>query len=503
MNKQNRNPMEDRELEGMFREGCSDVLPPEIAQKVTPFCISMKRILAGLVLQTFTLSIFHLNYLLPFIGVILQYLGYRVLRRENIWFKLCWWFSILNLITYFIMTVLNTILYHDKIAALKQQGILFLGVVLYTLIPYVCLWKALKKTGQKAAQPTQAVSVFGLMVWKSIVLFFGYNEIRISEAGYIVLIISYILLLYGVYRLSRKLEDAGYGIKTAPVKISNNLFAVYYVVITLTGMCFGYHYFGRYSMDWQPQAQTKQVEIEEIKTDLIALGFPKEILQDMTREDIADCANATKVIYRETKEAGNGEENVNKIVENNREVGYSEPKKNLRITTVFVELPGGDWKIIEHFLWLADVSFYGTEALEITPPTNAAKLKEGTFRGRIGYTGNNKKYYAPYHSLKMETYEKDSPLLGANTINSAFATFTFPKGGTKQRGYVSFEVEILDEEQVENYLFTYIHQKVPVVYPNVTAAEFYKNGAADSRKKEFNTALCIEIFDAHIDFNDD
>lgn len=76
-------------------------------------------------------------------------------------------------------------------------------------------------------------------------------------------------------------------------------------------------------------------------------------------------------------------------------------------------------------------------------------------------------------------------------------------GMSERRGYVSFEVEVLDEEKVENYLFTYIHQKVPVVYPNVTAAEFYKNGAADSWKKEFNTALCIETFDAHIDFDNE
>ena len=71
-------------------------LPPDPGevQDYNPWQAAMSRILWGMALTTFRLEFFYLQYLLPLLGAALMYLGYRSLRRENPWFRLCCWPSI-------------------------------------------------------------------------------------------------------------------------------------------------------------------------------------------------------------------------------------------------------------------------------------------------------------------------------------------------------------------------------------------------------------------------
>lgn len=49
----------------------------------------MGRVLAGTALTALGTNLWGLNYLLPGIGLVLMLLGFRLLRRENRWFRCC------------------------------------------------------------------------------------------------------------------------------------------------------------------------------------------------------------------------------------------------------------------------------------------------------------------------------------------------------------------------------------------------------------------------------
>ena len=65
---------------------------PEV-EDYTPWQASIRKIIWGMVLVTFRLEFFYLQYLLPLLGATLLYLGYRSLRKSDPWFTLCWWLS--------------------------------------------------------------------------------------------------------------------------------------------------------------------------------------------------------------------------------------------------------------------------------------------------------------------------------------------------------------------------------------------------------------------------
>ena len=64
-------------------------LPDKVAAAVTPWKRAMGRVLAGTALTALGTNLWGLNYLLPGIGLVLMLLGFRLLRRENRWFRCC------------------------------------------------------------------------------------------------------------------------------------------------------------------------------------------------------------------------------------------------------------------------------------------------------------------------------------------------------------------------------------------------------------------------------
>lgn len=77
------------ELEELLADSLPDLPPEEIVRSVTPWRRAMDRVLTGSALRAVTLSLFGLQYLLPALGTLLLLLGYRALRRENRWFRVC------------------------------------------------------------------------------------------------------------------------------------------------------------------------------------------------------------------------------------------------------------------------------------------------------------------------------------------------------------------------------------------------------------------------------
>ncbi|MBQ8801918.1 MAG: hypothetical protein IJZ52_06510, partial [Clostridium sp.] len=86
--------MKQQEFDRILMDDLAAIPPAEhIVAAANPLDASITKILWGMVLTFFKLNFFYLNYILPLLGSILLYLGYRSLRKENRWFKLCWLIS--------------------------------------------------------------------------------------------------------------------------------------------------------------------------------------------------------------------------------------------------------------------------------------------------------------------------------------------------------------------------------------------------------------------------
>ena len=71
-------------------------LPPQdfIVAAANPWCSAMEKIMWGMALNVFKLEFFYLQYILPLLGSVLLYLGFRSLRKCSGFFAACWVLSI-------------------------------------------------------------------------------------------------------------------------------------------------------------------------------------------------------------------------------------------------------------------------------------------------------------------------------------------------------------------------------------------------------------------------
>lgn len=80
---------EQKAFEAALQASVPERLPDKVAAAVTPWKRAMGRVLAGTALTALGTNLWGLNYLLPGIGLVLMLLGFRLLRRENRWFRCC------------------------------------------------------------------------------------------------------------------------------------------------------------------------------------------------------------------------------------------------------------------------------------------------------------------------------------------------------------------------------------------------------------------------------
>ena len=76
----------------------------------------------------------------------------------------------------------------------------------------------------------------------------------------------------------------------APVKVPDLWLVLILAAVLVLGCAAGYLFGAQHPMDWQPLEETETAKTEEIKANLLDLGFPEVILNDLAEEDLAACA---------------------------------------------------------------------------------------------------------------------------------------------------------------------------------------------------------------------
>lgn len=465
-------PMNGDEFDALLEDSLSGLPPKDVVRRVTPWKRAMSRVLTGLVLTTLTLNVLYLNVILPIVGMVLLLLGFRALRRENRWFGACFGIAVLRTAYLCGDLILNTTIWKPAVRVSSTATGLSLALLFGM---FFCLWRGLRAIQRKAGLSPRAGSAAALMVWYGLLCLLALVR---DVVGWLLLgamLVGYGLILFGLWRLSKELGEAGYAVRPAPVRVTDGAVALILAAILAAGCACGWLFGCRYPMEWTPVEAGEHSQTAEVRARLLELGMPDYVLNDLTPEDIAACRGALQVVVDVDDEAvdGSGE-------------------AKLRITGVGVEVPGeGErWVIVHHFLWMADPGVYGTEAIQLRPiyedlPEGWRSV--GKVTGRVLHDKDGRTYAAPYYFLDEESVPSNGFPWARNTGNDVFAAFSMSRGGENHRGYLTYPMEKVRDGYIANGWLYYTHQETLLQFPAVTALEKRLSGSCWTRDGAFHT----------------
>lgn len=472
--------MTDADFEAMLAQSVPDVPPEEIMAEVTPWRRAMNRILFGMALCAITLNFLCLNYILPAVGTVLLLLGFRTLRRENRWLGGCFAVTVIRTVYFFATLVLNTTILQSAVFTPAVTTALTAVNAVLLLALYFCFWRGLLAVQKKAGLPAQTGGALALIVWYALV----YVLAAVHYTGWVVpiaMLVGYGCILRSLCRLSGALDEAGYAIAPGPVRVTDRCLVLVIAAVLGIGCTLGYLFGGSYRMGWRPVDASTQTQTAAIRQQLLDLGFPEAVLNDLTPEDIAACDGAVRIVTETEDYPVNDGRNVLWEAYNEKNERYYMQDtvydvKELRLTGVAVQLPGEreTWRVYHHFLWTTDPGFHGTEAIQIRPACRSIPegwAAAGDATGRVLYDRGGQTFAAPYASLGARTFTANTVLWGEQTNTDLFAAFSLPRHGEHCRGYVAYSTTEARDGYILSSGVYYTHQQSWLQYPVVTAME--------------------------------
>lgn len=415
----------------------------------------MGRILTGITLNVLLLEIGWLGALLHFVGAMLIVLGFRRLYSENRWFRLGLVLGMIRLALISANIVLNTtVLYLENVRPLLQWG-----STAAMLLLLFCFWRGMEKEQCRAGLPPGCASAALLSIWYGGMVLLALSQGTGSFPA-LLMFLFYVLILFRLYRQGRNLQQAGGLLPALPAKIPDWLLSVLAGVILLSGCGAGYLLGGSCRMDWKEVRAGEHEEIEGTEEELLRLGFPEEILGDISAADIEACKGAESLQVSST----------------DCPAGWNGRSRNLRFTAIAVKLSGEkeQRRIFHHFRWLETPGFYGTEAIQIwTAGGSALENNSRQISGRLLYDAEGITYEASYRSLGGEICGSDDSIWKLGTQTNIWAGFSLPETGENQRGYIAYTTEnkAAEDMPMESWI-NYTYQRSWKQYPAVTALEY-------------------------------
>ena len=500
---------DERRFDDLLREDAA-ALPPPAAGEINPWSMAMTRVLWGLGLITITLNFLYLDVILPAVGGLLLVLGFCTLRRENTPLRWCYILSLASLAVRGACIVLAALPVETGLAPA------YVNIALLQVL-YVCLWRGMVGVSRAAGEEKPAATAAGAMA-----VFYAVLTVLalIGVEGWLLvlpMLVLYILLLRSMVRLSRSLADTGYAITAAPVRLPDAAVLWGGLGVLLAAVLLAMFLGQRYPMDWQPRQDAPQDA--SIRQSLLEKGFPADVLDDLTADEVAQLSGAVRVYHQterlysntdyrevtlsrflrdpphtlqydhtltETDDAGNRTYRYVYRV-------YDTLEQTMR--HVAVEIPAeGDtarFVYIHHLTYAAPPSPY-TEMLELWPAwqTQGDWFPGGHVSGRVLCERNGTAQAAAFHTLKSGS-QQVSDLFGTRQTQRITAGWSFPCGVESPRAYVFYDALRGQDGWVIESWANYVCQTAPV-YPFRDAAALWHSYGSDAYSLR-QTAL--QVFD--------
>lgn len=475
------NSNEEKEFEKDILDALPEIPPADILKKVIPCRRAMNFIIAGFALSALRINLLWLQFILPSLGFIFLIIGFRTLSYENSWFRLCKiTAAVISAFNVFFLGV-NATIYREAFSeSVYGKSVMFADTFIMILF-LIFFAEGLRELQQKAGIKPHTGFLIMMMLWYSSAAFLGFIEAEVGLLGFI-FVILYILFLISLNKVAKDLYASGYAIKTMPVKMSDKW--IYGIVLSaaVISISCGLIFFNSYPMDWTPVPENEHSEVEDIKAHLLKLGFPENVLNDLSDEDIMSCKGALDLTKKvEEVPMNSGREVVEEDLGTIRHSTVYDVKE-LVVTHILIKLPSDNenkirWRVFHYFYWKIDPGFCGTDVMEIwTPKNDVVNSFEITsdLTGRVMYNKDGQNYSSPYYSVSNKVIV--SSFGYARRYENPFLEFSLPKDGDSKRFYVTYEFEQVGPPVIISCWVNYVHQKNVFMYPVVTASEFRSGG---------------------------
>lgn len=325
-----------------------------VDQKTSLWKQTYENILVGMGFCVIKLNFLLLYYILPFIGILMIFAGLRKLKQEDKWFKAGYAAAAINVVITMISIVSGTFINRRQIYDTYIWQFMLLWTFALPLIIASCFFCGMQTELKKREKEADNKILIHLVIWYAVVILL----MNMNDSGWIIgiaVLATYIGILVELKHTAENLEKAGYVLEEPPMRVSNGKCAAGAVVLTAAGLVIGTIFFGSYHMRWNEVKAPQDPAYEEIKTHLVSIGFPEDILDDLKEEDLLACKNARQVRLQQTDYPINDGEQIVERSEGYTQYSREYPHKELRLSGIAVELEQeGHWKIIHHFLWNED-----------------------------------------------------------------------------------------------------------------------------------------------------
>ncbi len=494
---------DDLRFDQLLRENAS-ALPPAMAE-VNPWREAMWLVLWGMGLTTITFNFLYLDMILPALGGILLVLGFRTLRQENRALQWCWRLSIA------IASVRSA---SFALAALPVdvKNVPAYAVMAMTFALYCCLWRGMVGVSRAAGAEKPAAPAAGaLVIFYAVICALAFLELS-GWLAVLPMLIVYIVILRNLVKLARSLADTGYAIHAAPVRLPSTAVLWGYLGLTLAAVLLAMFLGQRYPMNWQVRDDAPQDET--IRAELLDLGFPEQVLDDLTAEEAAHMSGAVKV-YTETEPLYEDEtyREVTTSVWNEDppprweySSAEKQPDGSYRYTyrvydlyegfvthvVVLVEEAGRQRAVVLHYAAIdrpfGDCLAEGMEIWPVWQGNEESWSPGGWYSGRLLCEKDGQSYAADFYSVESGSYETTN-IFGTTQNTGMIAEWSRMRRGENTRAYLLYDAEMLTPELPSLYSWcNYVRQTKPV-YPFRDALTLWH---------EWNTNGCYEKWQTSI-----
>ena len=468
---------DDLRFDALLTEG-ADALPPPA--DVSPWRSAMYCIVWGIALKTLTLQILYLHYILPTLGCILLVLGFRTLRRENRALRWAYGLSLAAAVMRGVCAVLQALPVDVGLTFGYADSGLMLGIL-------IALWRGMVGVARAAgAEKPSAPAAGTLAAFYAVLLVLAH----IGLEGWLLVLpvlVVYLVILRNLVRLFRSLENTGYAIHAAPVRLPAAAALWGYLGLTLAAVVLAMLLGQRYPMDWQARQDAPQDAA--IRAELLELGFPQEVLDDLTAEEVAGLAGASEVLTQTDTQYDSGKYRVvttdvwDEDTPNTWQYRSAEKQADgtyrytyrvydveevCTMTHVAVVLPQGGYQrvVFLHRIAAQPRGMALTEGVEIWPMWRDDEnwARGNIIGGRVLCGRQGQTYTADFAALDSGSYTSQS-FFGNSQRSCITAEWSRLRGAEDLRAYVLYDAETLTPEW--EYLESWCNYARPddAVYP--------------------------------------
>ncbi|MGI6181117.1 MAG: hypothetical protein ACOYIE_03465 [Agathobaculum sp.] len=473
------------ELDLLIEEQAGAALPSEDAlESVNPWYTPMLYITWGLILNGITLHFLYLQYLLPTLGTVLSYLGFRSLRGNGKAFRLAWVISLAELI------------WHGSYMALAAtpwlpQGDLVYGLAAAAtaarLIQLLALRSGLHAVMRKAGTEPQSDPLKSAAIWQAAVLALAFTPLAHSTLAGVVGVIAFIVIVRALFRFSGGLERAGYCFEAAPVCISGGKMAWGYLLCCVLAVVGS----SMLANHLPPDAAVRPENgLAGERQALQALGMPAETVDDLSDAHVKALEGAFHFSYsQDLLRFGSdyGSENIYDGTNTPEKPpvvsAYAGKPDTMLATSSYIELPGYRVAVLVQFDWGQTGTAYWGDAFTMVGDGDRGNELVG---GALLYEKDGQRYTAPIPRLDNGMVTVSDWMMGERTSQMISGSVSYPFGAERQRGYVLYIMQMDTDRAYGGTLMNYYHARQPVVLPYRGPAERVAGWTGENMQQHYS-----------------